>query len=179
MKSDVWIFFWKLKIWVLKFVHWECGIENLGMRILNWKIGVWKILENFKNDFFFFFFFWVDWVNSAFGWVLSVGPKFWPLTSLSLSFFSFLFHLSSTSLPPLTLFIFFFTLIFLLHLTIYFHRTHFSKLLNLPSSISINISLDPCVFEYFHHIPIFGETHFSLHQDDFFLQGILFSYFSW
>ena len=40
----------------LKFGHWEYGIENLGMKILNWKFRVWKILENFEKDFFF----WVD-----------------------------------------------------------------------------------------------------------------------
>ena len=37
----------------LEFGHWECGSENLGMKILNWKFGVWKILENFEIDFFF------------------------------------------------------------------------------------------------------------------------------
>ena len=36
----------------LKFGHWECGIENLGLKILNWKFRVWKILENFEKIFF-------------------------------------------------------------------------------------------------------------------------------
>ena len=72
------------------------------------------------------------------------GLKFWPPTSLFLHF-SFLLHLSSTFLPPLALFIFFFPLIFLLYFTISSYKKHFSKLLNLPSSISINISLDLCV----------------------------------
>ena len=88
-------------------------------------------------------------------------PKFWPRTSLFLPF-SFFASSSSTFLPPLTLFIFFFPLIFLLHFTISStKKKNFSKLLNFPSSISINNSLDPCVFEHFHHTPIFGETHFS------------------
>ena len=68
-----------------------------------------------------------------------------PLVSL----FSFLLHLSSTFLPPLALFTFFFPLLFLLHFTISSHKKHFSKLLHLPSSISINISLDLCVLSIF------------------------------
>ena len=75
-------------------------------------------------------------------------PKFWPPTSLFLTFFFFTSS-SSTFLPPLTLFISFFPLIFLLHLTITSYKKHFSKLLDLPSSISINISLDPCVLSIF------------------------------
>ena len=79
----------------LKIGHWECGIENLGMKILNWKFGVWKKLENFefkflslihsKRNFIIFFFyiflFWVDWVNSVWlrwlsSWLsLSLGAK--------------------------------------------------------------------------------------------------------
>ena len=39
--------------------------------------------------------------------------------------------------------------IHLLHLTISLHKKHFSKLLNFPSSISINISLDICVLSIF------------------------------
>ena len=88
------------------------------------------------------------------------GLKFWPPTSLFLPF-SFFYLSSPTSLPLLTLFIFFFPMIFLLHFTISSHKKHFSKLFNFPSSISINNSLDPCVFEHFHHTPIFGETYFS------------------
>ena len=37
----------------LEIGHWEYGIENLGMKIFNWKFGFWKILENFEKDFFF------------------------------------------------------------------------------------------------------------------------------
>ena len=88
------------------------------------------------------------------------GQNFGPLL-LCFSLFSFFASSSSTFLPRLALFIFFFPLIFLLHFTISSHKKHFSKLFNFPLSISINISLDPCVFEHFHHTPIFGETHFS------------------
>ena len=56
---------------------------------------------------------------------------------LYFSLFAFLLHLPSTSLPTLTLFTFFFPLIFLLHLIISSHKKHFSKLLNLPSLISV------------------------------------------
>ena len=52
---------------------------------------------------------------------------------------------------------FFFTSPFLLP------KKHFSKLLNLPSLISLNIFLDPCVLENFCYTPIFGETHFQTH----------------
>ena len=63
--------------------------------------------------------------------------------------FPFLLHPPSTSLPPVALFTFFFPLIFVLHLSISSHKKHFSKLLNLPLSISINIPLDPCVLSIF------------------------------
>ena len=102
-----------------------------------------------------FFFFGVDWVNSVWlSWLSfwlsfkcggrNFGP---PLHCFSL--FASLLHLLSTSLPPLTLFTFFFLLIFLLHLTISSHKKHISKLLNLPSCISINIYLDHCVLSIF------------------------------
>ena len=92
-----------------------------------------------------------------------MGAKFWtPLSLVSLFFFLLLLPPSSF-LPPLTLFIFFFPLIFLLHLTISFSKKHFSKLLNLPLLISLNTFLDPCVLEYFCYTPIFGETHFQTH----------------
>ena len=42
-------------------------------------------------------------------------------------------------------------------------KIFFSKLLNLPSLVSLNIFLDPCVLEHFCHTPIFGETHFQTH----------------
>ena len=76
------------------------------------------------------------------------GRNFGPPTSLSLSFpFCFIFH--QLFLPPLALFTFFFPLIFLLHLIIFSHIKHFSKLFHSPSSISINISLDLCVLSIF------------------------------
>ena len=78
---------------------------------------------------------------------------------VSLFFLSFLLSLPPSFLPPLTLFTLIFTLIFLLHLTISSPKKIFSNLLNLPSLISLNISLDPCVLEHFCHTPIFGETH--------------------
>ena len=82
------------------------------------------------------------------------GPKFCPPTSLFLPFSLFCFILTNFS-PSINT-------IHLLHFTLSSHKKHFSKLLNFPSSISINISLDPCVFEHFHHTSIFGETHFSI-----------------
>ena len=55
----------------LKFGNRECGIENLGMKTLNWKFGFWKILENFEIYIYIgltgstqF-----DWVDSVCGWV--------------------------------------------------------------------------------------------------------------
>ena len=162
------------------------GIENVRLKILEWKFGFWNILENFQQEFFFFFgltkstqFDSVDSTLAEFKCVRAeiLAPHF--LVSL----FSFLLNLPSTFLPPLALFAFFFPLIFLLHLTISSHKKHFSKLLHLPSSISINISLDLCVLSIFitHPFlvkPIFQHP-FSLHQNGFFLQGIFFSCFSW
>ena len=112
------------------------------MKVLNWKFGFWKILENFEKYFFFlgWLSFWLSFKCG--GW--NFGPPFFCLFS-----FPFLLHLPSTSLPPLALFTFFFPLIFVLHLSISSHKKHFSKLLNLPLSISINISLDPCVLSTF------------------------------
>ena len=88
------------------------------------------------------------------------GPNFGPPLPLSLSF---LLLPPSSFLPPLTLFTLIFTLIFLLPLTIFSQEKNFSKFLKLPLSISLNISLDPCVLEHFCHTPIFGETHFQIH----------------
>ena len=92
-----------------------------------------------------------------------MGVEFWPPICLVFLFF---FFASSfiTFLPLLTLFIFFLHLIFLLQLTISsLKKKSFSKLLNLPSLVSLNIFLDPCVLEHFCHTPIFGETHFQTH----------------
>ena len=123
----------------LKIGHWECRIENLDFE---------RYLKTLKKIFFF----WVNWVNSvwlswlSFGWVKCGGRNFGsPL--LCLFPFSFLLHLPSTLLAPLTLFTFSFPLIFLLHLTISSYKKHFSKLIDLPSSIYI--SLDPCVLSFF------------------------------
>ena len=49
--------FFKTEDLSLKFGHWECEIENLGMKILNWKFGFWKILENFEKELFIYLFF--------------------------------------------------------------------------------------------------------------------------
>ena len=156
--------------------NWKFGNENFELKIWGlkeiWKLWIWIYIFNpFQKKFHHIFFFWGLTEFKCGG--QNLCP---PLLCFSL--FSFFASSSSNFLPPLTLFIFFFPLIFLL-LTISSHKKHFPKLLNFPSSISINISLDPCVFEHFHHTPIFGEIHFSLHQDGFFLQGILFFYFSW
>ena len=93
-----------------------------------------------------------------------MGAEFWPPICL-VSLFFFFASSFITFLPPLTLFIFFLHLIFLLQLTISSLKKKkcFSKLLNLPSLISLNISLDSCVLEHFCHTPTFGGTHFQTH----------------
>ena len=160
-----------------KFGHWEYEFENLGTKILSWKFGIWDILKTLKKKVFFFFFCWLSLRLS-----LSVGAEFWPPTFLCLSLFPF-FSSFSTSLPPLSLFTLFFPLDFLLHLTISSHEKYFSKLLKLPSSISINISSDPCVLKHFIMYPFLVkpifQNSFSLHQNGFFLQEIFLSNFSW
>ena len=116
---------------------------------------------------------WLSWLSNLLS--LSVGGEFWPhFPCLTLFSSSFIF---SSSIKTIHL---------LLPLDFsssshhfFYKKKYFSKLLNLPSSISLNISLDPCLFEHFCHTPIFGETHFSLHQNNSFFQWILFSYFSW
>ena len=154
------------------------------MKIFYLKIWILKDTWNFEKDFFFFFFGgWggftkstqFDWVDSALDEFKCVGPNFWPPTSLSFSLpFCFIFH--QLFLPPLALFTFFFPLIFLLYFTISSYKKHFSKFLNSPSSISINISL---CFEHFRPTPILVKpifkNPFSLHQNGFSLQGIFFS----
>ena len=161
------------------------GIENENLKFGNENLDFERYLRTLKK--FFFFFGGVNWVNLVWlswlsiGWVYVCGAKIAPYFFVSL--FSFLFHLPLTFLPPLALFTFFFPLIFLLHLTIYAHKKHFSKLLHLPSSISINISLDLCVLSIFITHPflvkLIFQNPFSLHQNGFFLQGIFFSWFSW
>ena len=128
------------------------GIENVQLKawewkFLNWKFGFWKILENFVKDFFLG---WLSWLS--FCWVKEYGgrnlPPPLPPRSLFLSF-CLLASYFFTSHPPLSLFISFFPLIFLLHFIISSHKRHVSKLLNSPSSISINISLDLYVLSIF------------------------------
>ena len=128
---------------------WDWRFENENFELKIWSLkDTWKLWKRF-------FFFWLiestqfDRVDLAFGWLLSVGAEILAPPLPCLSPFSFLLHLSSTSLPPLTLFTFFFPLIFLLHVTISSHKKHFSKLLNLPSYIFINISLDSCILSIF------------------------------
>ena len=117
----------------------------------NWKFGngnfelkIWILKDPWKLWKIYFFLGWLSfWLSFKCG-----GQNFGP-PLLCLFSFPFLLHLPSTSLPPLTLFTFFFPLIFLLHLTISSHKKHVYKLLNLPSSIPINISLDPCILSIF------------------------------
>ena len=85
------------------------------------------------------------------------GRNFGPPLLVSL-FLPFIFIFLSFS-SSLSLFISFFPLIFLLHFIISSHKKHFSKLLNSPSSISINISLDLPVLSNFIPHP-FSKTHF-------------------
>ena len=136
--------------------NWKLGNENFWIENLDLE----RYLKLWKR-FFFFFFFWVLtqlWLSlSVWGW------NFGPPTSLSLSFpFCFIFY--QLFLPPLALFTFFFPLIFLLYFTISSYKKHFSKFLNSPSSISINISLDLCVLSIFVPHPFwwnpFSKTHF-------------------
>ena len=155
------------------------------MRMWNWKLGnekFWienydfeRYLETLKNDFFFSF---LGWLSFWLG--LSVGAEIFAPHFFVSSLFAFLLHLllflhwqySPSSSPW-----------FFLHFPISSHRKHFSKLLNSPSSISINISLDLCVLSIFipHPFlvkPIF-QNPFSLNHNGFFLQGIVLSNFSW
>ena len=50
MNFEVWNFcnlkFWGF--WILKIGHLECGILNLGMKILNWKFGIWVLKKKFE-----------------------------------------------------------------------------------------------------------------------------------
>ena len=192
--------FWSLNLNPLSLIHSKNFLSlffffvlEIGMTLLFSWFDFWffrrRIRRKIKKEKDFFFFWELiestqfDWVDLATCWVLSVGVEFWPPICLVFLFF---FFASSfiTFLPLLTLFIFFLHLIFLLQFTISsLKKKSFSKLLNLPSLISLNISLDPCVLEHFCHTPTFGETIFkpifSLHQNVFFFKWTLFSYFSW
>ena len=182
---------WNLEFKIWNFEPLEFLKSRLGILIM--KFEVWVFIENWRVEF-------KIWTLRT--WTRKFGNKnfelkiwdlgFWPPTFLCLSLFLYLFYLFiffffvssfSTSLPPLSLFTLFFPLDFLLHLTISSHKKYFSKLLKLPSSISINISLDPYVLEHFITYPFLVnpifQNPFSLHQNGFFLQGIFFSCFSW
>ena len=54
MNFEVWNFcnlkFWGF--WILKIGHLECGILNLGMKILNWKFGIWVLKKNLKFEIY-------------------------------------------------------------------------------------------------------------------------------
>ena len=138
--------------------NWKFGNENFELKIWILK-DTWKLLAKFKCR------------DQNFGSHFLVSSLFFFASS------------SSTFLPPLALFTSFFLFIFLLHLTISSHKKHFSKLLHLPLSISINISLDLCILSIFITQPFLVkpifQNPFSLHQNGFFLQGIFFSCFSW
>ena len=99
-------FFWKTKDLSLKFGHWECEIENLGMKIWILKY-TWKLST--RN--FFFFWGWLSQLNltplTQLWLNLSVwGPKFHPPphTSVSPSFlFCFIFINFSSSIGTIHL----------------------------------------------------------------------------
>ena len=119
----------ELKIW-----EWKFWIKNLEFE---------SYLKTLKKIFFgltestqF------DWVDSAFGWVLSVGAEI-----LAPHFFVSSFFLYASSFINFSSSID--TIHLLLPLDFSSYKKHFSKLLNSPSSISINISLDLCVLSIF------------------------------
>ena len=142
---------WNFENWAMKFWSWNLRLKFLKTYDLNLKFGnesfelkIWILKDPWKLWKIFFFLGWLSfWLSFKCG-----GQNFGP-PLLCLFSFPFLLHLPSTSLPPLALFTFFFPLIFVLHLSISSHKKHFSKLLDLPLSISINISLDPCVLSTF------------------------------
>ena len=45
-------FFLKIEDLSLKFGHWECEIENLGMKILNWQFGSWSCSWRFVREIY-------------------------------------------------------------------------------------------------------------------------------
>ena len=189
--------------------NFEIGNENFGLKI--WDLNIWnlklnllslirskKFLGNWYDlsllhDFFLEekkkkrrrkrkrIFFFESWLNN----LVTLSVRSWILASIFLVFsffFSFLLSPSSTFLPSLLLFTFFFHLIFLLHPTISSLKNYFPKLLNLPLLISLNIFSNPCVWSsllHTHFMKPISKLPFSLHQNVFFLQWTLFSYFSW
>ena len=153
--------------------NWKLGNENFWIENLDFE----RYLKLWKR-----FFFWVDWVTelTQLWYCLSVwGPKFWP-PHFFVSLFSFLLHLPSTFSSSIGTIHLLLPLIFLLYFIISSYKKHFSKFLNSPSSISINISLDLCVLSTFIPHPFWWNPYpLSLHQNGFFRQGIFFSSFSW
>ena len=119
MKSEVWIFLkswnWRFgfKNWALRIWNWKFGNENLGLK-KTWKLWIWIFIFNpFQKKFHHFFFFWVDWDQPGLIELTQLlaefkcgGRNFAP-PLLCFSLFPFFASSSPTSLPPLTLFIFF------------------------------------------------------------------------
>ena len=135
------------------------------------------------------FFLGVDWVTQQLaefkcgGQILAPPPP--PICLVSLSSFFFFFSFASSFFLSSTIN----TIHPHLHLAVsssphhFFSKKYFSKLLNVPSLIYLNIFLDPCVLDHFCYTPIFVKPIFkpifSLHQNVIFFQWTLFSYFSW
>ena len=172
----------------LKFGHWECAIESLGMKIFELKI--WILKDKLWKRFFFLG--WVSQLNLTeltYLWLsLSVwGPKFCPLppfpqllclslflfASSSINFFFLHWHYSPSSSP----WFFFFISPFLLT------KNTFLSFLTLSFIHLHQYFFRSLCFEHFHPTPILVKPifkiPFSLHQNGFFLQGIFFSSFSW
>ena len=189
--------------------NFEIGNENFGLKI--WDLNIWnlklnllslirskKFLGNWYDlsllhDFFLEekkkkrrrkrkrIFFFESWLNNLV--TLSVRSRILASIFLVFSFFfSFLLSPSSTFLPSLLLFTFFFHLIFLLHPTISSLKNYFPKLLNLPLLISLNIFSNPCVWSsllHTHFMKPISKLPFSLHHNAILFQWAFFSYFSW
>ena len=132
---------WKFEIWGFENLAFESEffilnpLQEFSFLFFFFFFLVWKPIwpVSFHDDYFlegkeekekeFFFFFGVDWVNSIWpSWLSNLAELKCGGRILAPHFpyllFSFLLSPSSTFLPPLTLFILFFHLIFLFHLTI-------------------------------------------------------------
>ena len=136
---------WNLKLNLLSLIHSKKFLGNwydlslLHDFFLEEKKKKKKEEEKEKENFFF----WE--LTQQFSYFKCEGPNFGPHFSCLFLFFSFLLSPSSTFLPSLLLFTFFFHLIFLLHPTISSLKNYFPKLLNLPLLISLNIFSNPRV----------------------------------
>ena len=189
--------------------NFEIGNENFGLKV--WDLNIWnlklnllslirskKFLGNWYDlsllhDFFLeekkkkrrrkrkrIFFFWE--LTQQLSYFKCEEPNFVLHFSCLFFFFSFLLSPSSTFLPSLLLFTFFFHLIFLLHPTISSLKNYFPKLLNLPLLISLNIFSNPCVWSsllHTHFMKPISKLPFSLHHNAILFQWAFFSYFSW